>query len=365
MEGIMRNRLILLIMAFAMIVCPANSATHDYVIENQPGAAFRSDLNNVLSAIVTNNSSASEPTTMYANMWWYDTSTSLLKRRNNANNAWIVMGLEAADTDGTLAANSDSKVPTQKATKTYADTKIAATYLDTDTTLAANSDVKIATQKATKAYVLSKATDAAISVTDVTTNNASTSAHGFLKKLSNVATEFMNGAGNWVSVTIDGLLPAMSVSTSGKFLTNNGNASSWGSMGQIYAIPVTNVLIISSDSQSSQFGNAQTWGASGKKITIGTNGATFTVQFEQVGGDQTRIYLNGSATGTLFTGAGVHSQTLTLAPSDYIEIWGKDAPGGALYVKNFRIYLPSSLSALSGITVTTGGTTQADNAVWY
>lgn len=33
--------------------------------------------------------------------------------------------------------------------------------------------------------------------TDVTTNNASTAAHGFLKKLSNVATEFMNGAGNW------------------------------------------------------------------------------------------------------------------------------------------------------------------------
>lgn len=57
------------------------------------------------------------------------------------------------DTDGTLAANSDTKYPSQKATKTYADTKIASTYLDTDGTLTANSDTKIATQKATKTYV--------------------------------------------------------------------------------------------------------------------------------------------------------------------------------------------------------------------
>lgn len=33
--------------------------------------------------------------------------------------------------------------------------------------------------------------------TDVTTNNASTSKHGLLKKLSNVATEYMDGTGNW------------------------------------------------------------------------------------------------------------------------------------------------------------------------
>jgi len=57
------------------------------------------------------------------------------------------------DTDGTLAANQDTLVASQKATKTYADTKIASTYLDTDGTLAANSDTKIASQKATKTYV--------------------------------------------------------------------------------------------------------------------------------------------------------------------------------------------------------------------
>ena len=56
------------------------------------------------------------------------------------------------DTDTALAANSDTKVATQKATKAYADTKIPSSYLDTDTTLAANSDTKVATQKAVKAY---------------------------------------------------------------------------------------------------------------------------------------------------------------------------------------------------------------------
>lgn len=45
--------------------------------------------------------------------------------------------------------------------------------------------------------------------TDVTTLNSSTSAHGLLKKLNNVATDFMNGQGNWSagSAFIGGDLP--------------------------------------------------------------------------------------------------------------------------------------------------------------
>ena len=66
-------------------------ATHDYVIANQSGAAFRTDLNNALSAIVSNNSNSSSPSTTYAYQWWADTSAAVLKIRNSSNNAWITL----------------------------------------------------------------------------------------------------------------------------------------------------------------------------------------------------------------------------------------------------------------------------------
>lgn len=67
-------------------------AQHDYNIANQSGAAFRSDLNNGLAAIVSQNSGAAQPSTTYAYQWWADTTTGLLKLRNAANNAWITIG---------------------------------------------------------------------------------------------------------------------------------------------------------------------------------------------------------------------------------------------------------------------------------
>ena len=39
--------------------------------------------------------------------------------------------------------------------------------------------------------------DATLTFSDITTNNSSTSEHGFLKKLDNTATHYMDGTGNW------------------------------------------------------------------------------------------------------------------------------------------------------------------------
>ena len=64
-------------------------ATHDYVIDNSTGANVRTDLNNVLQAILTNNSSGSAPSTTAAYMLWADTSNNILKMRNSANDGWI------------------------------------------------------------------------------------------------------------------------------------------------------------------------------------------------------------------------------------------------------------------------------------
>jgi hypothetical protein len=67
-------------------------AQHDYNIANQTAASLRADLNNVLSAIVSNNSGATEPADTFANMFWYDTTTNILKIRNEADDAWISLG---------------------------------------------------------------------------------------------------------------------------------------------------------------------------------------------------------------------------------------------------------------------------------
>ena len=85
-------------------------ATHDYVLANQSGSAFRSDLNNALSAIVSQNSSSTEPATKYSYQYWIDTSPTpaLIKQRNAANDAWITLG----EVDGqTLAADGTDAKP--------------------------------------------------------------------------------------------------------------------------------------------------------------------------------------------------------------------------------------------------------------
>jgi hypothetical protein len=66
----------------------------DYSLANQSGANFRSELNTILSAIVSHNSGSSEPSgTMYAYMPWFDTSTTppTYKVRNAANDGWITV----------------------------------------------------------------------------------------------------------------------------------------------------------------------------------------------------------------------------------------------------------------------------------
>jgi hypothetical protein len=70
-------------------------AQHDYNIANQAGAAFRSDLNNALSAIATKNSGNDSPQTAvsqsYAYQEWVDTNASpvtLYIRDASVNTTW-------------------------------------------------------------------------------------------------------------------------------------------------------------------------------------------------------------------------------------------------------------------------------------
>lgn len=87
-------------------------ATHDYVIDNQTAAQFRGDLNNALSAIVSQNSSATEPSTKFANMIWYDTANNLVKMRNEDNDAWINLYYLDQSTDAIHLLDDTSVVNT-------------------------------------------------------------------------------------------------------------------------------------------------------------------------------------------------------------------------------------------------------------
>ena len=130
-------------------------STHDYIVDNQNGANFRSDLNNALAAIVSNNSKATAPTTTYAFMWWADTAADILKQRNAADSAWINIltlstgAIPSANLSGALPAIDGSALTgvgkvlqivqgttsTQVAnsTTTYTDTNLTATITPAST----------------------------------------------------------------------------------------------------------------------------------------------------------------------------------------------------------------------------------------
>ena len=117
-------------------------ATHDYIVDNQNGANFRSDLNNALAAIVSNNSSATAPTTTYAFMLWADTANDLLKQRNAADSAWISIltlstGAPLADyADNALSGNAIDGGTISNFTSTGIDDNATGTKLTiSDTTI--------------------------------------------------------------------------------------------------------------------------------------------------------------------------------------------------------------------------------------
>jgi len=95
-------------------------ATHDYVIDNQSFPSFRSDLNSVLSAVVSNNSNATAPSTTYAYQMWYDTGNNFWYMRNAANDAWIQLAtfnqvsntVNFIDSTGTIAGIATSATNT-------------------------------------------------------------------------------------------------------------------------------------------------------------------------------------------------------------------------------------------------------------
>jgi hypothetical protein len=117
-------------------------AQHDYNIANQGFPAFRTDLNNVLSAINTLNSGTSRPASAVANSLWLDTTTSTaptLKYYDGADDISLATIDHTANTVNWL----DSTVSITGLSTSATGTVLALT----DTSISSTQDIRLPTAK--------------------------------------------------------------------------------------------------------------------------------------------------------------------------------------------------------------------------
>lgn len=84
---------------------------HDFDIANQIASNTRADLNLALKALASNSSGVSAPSTTYANMIYYNTSNNTFYKRNEADSAWISLGI-VDETAGTFTQSGERSVAT-------------------------------------------------------------------------------------------------------------------------------------------------------------------------------------------------------------------------------------------------------------
>ncbi len=63
------------------------------VIANQTASSARADINSAIQALASNSLGASAPSTTYAGQFWFDSANDILKIRNEADSAWLNVGL--------------------------------------------------------------------------------------------------------------------------------------------------------------------------------------------------------------------------------------------------------------------------------
>jgi hypothetical protein len=123
--------------------------------------------------------------------------------------------------DGTLAANSDSLVPSEKAVKTYVDVAVAGVSFSGAANLVLatpNGSSGAATLRSLVLADLPSISESKITLSDVTTDNVSAAAHGFVAKLPDDPTLFYNGVGSYVAI------PATGGTTGSQIISGGGVA---------------------------------------------------------------------------------------------------------------------------------------------
>ena len=316
-------------------------AQHDYIIANQSGAAFRSDLNNGLAAIVSQNSGAAQPSTTYAYQWWADTTTGLLKLRNAANNAWITIGtLADANLGHALLASP-----------TFTGTPAAPTAsVGTNTT-----------QLATTAFVLANAVDV---TGDTMTGNITVPSlnggplAGFRNRIINGefaiaqrATTFASGANNDDAYTLDRW-----------YILSDGN-DAIDVTRETSVVPANQKYAIALDVETAnkKFGIAQIIESDN---CIGLTGGTVTLSFKAKVSATTKLD-NVKAAIVAWSGT---ADTVT---SDIISEWGAEGTNPTLIANATYENTPANLSVTTSYatysvtaSVDTASTTNIIVFIW-
>jgi len=154
-----------------------------------------------------------------------------------------------------------------------------------------------------------------ISFTDITTGNASTTKHGYLPKLNNSATQFLNGQGNWASVTATSAtnlaggsayyIPYQSSPNTTTFLAPSGTSSAltYTSGGGLGWLTYTNANTVSTMVWRDASGNfsagtiTATLNGNASTATSATSATSATTATNLAGGANNRLaYQTGSGT---------------------------------------------------------------------
>jgi hypothetical protein len=344
-------------------------ATHDYNIANQTFPATRSDINNVLEAIVSKNSSGTAPATTYAYMWWYDTATTTLKIRNRDDDAWI--SFASFDQDNDTVNFLDSEVSIAGVTTSATGTVLTLS----DSTVTSSVDFIIDNQKEIRFreqtgngtnYVALKAPASLTTDTTFILPSADGTANQILKT---------DGSGNlsFTTLTSDGTADwDTSLKTSAFSATANKgyflNTTSSAFTVTLPASPSAGDEIIFVDYAGTFATNNATLANNGNKI----NGIASPVKLE-TNREATRIvYIDSTQGWIAYSGVNEGSSPSLTTPSysiDFLVVAGGASGAGGNYVGGgggaggFRT---STQTTFAGVTITAtvgdGGASISDGA---
>lgn len=264
---------------------------HDYVIDNQSFPATRTDLNNALSAIVSQNSGASAPSTTYAYQLWYDTTNDTLKMRNSDNDAWIDLFDVNQTTDvATIAADGSG------------DISLGNFKFDSDQTVGAGQDDYVLTYDNTSGKIsLEAAAGGGASVTTGTFTPEYSSTAATDPTAGILSGTYVNQIGEYVR--IGDLVHADIVMTSPTGTASYTNGAASGQNLTIVGLPFTvrNLTNYNAPATVGYFANWSTWAAGYTPMGYaGYNTKTIAMGYASAGGfaatTLNAVLTNGNAT---------------------------------------------------------------------